>query len=199
MFFVLLLRRLAPNNTSWFLQKYARVPSVHDHQQRFLRCYGTKEATQVDGMASTSGFVAERLPGGSAGWQLELAAELSVTEAPAAFALPVAVGCPLGVPFKVALKLEATLPLEVSVSVGVCVVDQAAIAALPTWTSPDPRLGGLLVGTDAHGTMTLTQAEQSNAEGAGLYAAAHEFSFPSLAFTRSSQVRGPATVFRPFN
>ena len=133
---------------------------------------------------------------------VELCAELRVTQAPAAFALPALTRRKFQPPFKVALTVACGAPLRFAAGVKVYSIDEAAVAALQTWApdaAPNELSGGELV------REVLLQADDAGASeaapgcngGGGCdagrfpqrYRATCEYAFPALAFTSPSSVR----------
>lgn len=192
------------------LQEGTWCPSVTALQQRYLRRCGSEEATAVNGPASTSASVAETLPGGVSGWQLELAAELVITQAPAAITLAVPANHRLDPPFKISLHLASMVPLKAQVSVGACLVDSQEVASLSSWTPRGPGADNLLEGAEAQATIVLRESGHLSTDGGSIFSSSHEFVFPDLVFRHPTNVscwvallpsfpptRGHTAVYQP--
>jgi len=161
-------------------------------QRQFLRHLGSEEeAVAAQGPALVSGSVPENLPGGSMDRQMRLAAELTITQAPAAVALPMYAGHPTAIPFKVRLHLAASIPLMTDATVGICAVNKNQLVSLSRWTpmqQDNTTAAPVLLKSESRATIALAQKSESSAT-PPIYSGAHEFSFPNLTFSQGSNVR----------
>lgn len=167
-----------------YLQPYennALVPEVQTIQQQLFRQTGEVDASRVFGPSS---FTCLQQINGQ-GVNLDLGAELSIAQAPASFALPLTPYAPFNLPFRVTLRLAATMEAKLDVSVRASVLSVDDLANIGYWmplTTTDPRL----VGAQVHAKLNIVDSGKRLHDGRPVYTNTHDFLFLGLQFTQTT-------------
>ncbi len=163
------------------LQNNAWVPEVQMIQQQFFRQAGVVDASRVFGPSSLT--CVQQQSGQKS--DLDLGVELSIAQAPASFALPLAPHTPFNLPFRVALRMAATSPATLNISVHASVLSVDELVNITYWmplSTTDPRLMGAHVNAE----ITLVDCGKTLNDGRRVYTNTHDFVFLGLQFTQTT-------------
>jgi SH2 domain len=163
------------------LQDNGWVPEVQTIQQQYFRQTGSVDATPVFGPSS---FTCVRQQNGQE-VDLDLGVELSIAQAPASFALPLAPHHPFNLPFRTSLRFAATSAAILNVCVRASVLTAEDLLNIEYWM-PLPTTDPRLMGAQVHAELTLADCGRSLEDGSRVYTCTHDFLFLGLQFTQTT-------------
>jgi len=163
------------------LQNNALVPEVQTIQQQLFRQTGVVEASPAFGPSSFT--CVQQMDGKDINF--DLGVELSIAQAPASVALPLTPHAPFNLPFRVTLRLAATMAAKLNVSMRASVLSVDDVANIKYWM-PLPTADPRLVGAQVHAELNLADCGKRLNDGRPVYTNTHDFLFLGLQFSQTT-------------
>jgi len=165
----------------FYLQNNALVPEVQTIQQQFFRQTGEVDASRAFGPSSVTYL--QQMDDKEVNF--DLGVELSIAHAPASFALPLTPHAPFNMPFRVTLRLAATMAAKLNVSVRASILSVDDLANITYWM-PLPTADPRIVGAQVHAQLNLVDCNKRLNDDRPVYTNTHDFLFLGLQFTQTT-------------